>query len=460
MRSTWGRAGRRREAWVPVVLFLMLAVVYCATSTRGVASTDDHAPAVEAWRIASAGTPWLEDALPNPTVEKNPWLHEVPNGHVVADRMAGPVIISVPAYLLLDRDPVRFSLVPGGIAAAIMTAGTGCLMFLALRRRLGDPTALVVTLAFALATPTWAISADGPWTHTLTQLGIAGAAYGASRNRYLVAGAFLGVGMLGRPHLALVALVLGLGMVWSTRSLRPAVAVALPTSLTLAVLLVWNHWMFGVWAVTSAGYVGHGLAAVGGRPPLDASMAGWGGHLLNYLGFLVAPDRGLLVWTPVLLVMVPAVRRRWSVLPAWSRWLPAGALAYTVLQLQMNAFHGGDSFYGYRIPLELVTALTPLVGFAVPALTPRGRVTATCVVALQFAAVSVGSVTAALFVTAQRVWVDNAFWMAVRGLPVPMLTWTALCVLAGLVLLRRATSRPTTATPGVGGYRRDLQTHD
>ena len=87
------------------------------------------------------------------------------------------------------------------------------------------------------------------WTHPVTQLGLAGAAFAASRSRWWLAGAFLGVGMLGRPHLALVAAILGVGMAWSKRDFKPILQVAAPTVAALGVLLVWNRWMFGLWSV-------------------------------------------------------------------------------------------------------------------------------------------------------------------------------------------------------------------
>ena len=450
-RDTTGEA---RLGWrAPVLMFSALVLLFAATSTRGVGSTDDHAPAVEAWRIASAGTPWLEGALHGTHVAPDEWLHKVPNGHVVADRMAGPVLISIPFYALLDRDAHRFTLVPGGLAAAVFTAGTATLMFLALRRRLGHRVGGVCALAFALATPTWSVSADGPWTHTLTQFGLAGAAFGASRKSWWLTGLFLGVGILGRPHLALVAAVLGLGMSWSDRSLRPALRVGLPCVGALLFLLGWNQWMFGVWSVSSAGYAGHGLAAVGG-PAVYPEIAGALGHFINYLGFLVAPDRGLFVWTPAVLFMIPAVLRARRHLPAWSWWLASGGGLYTLFQLQMSAFHGGGRFYGYRNALELMTCLLPVLAFSAAWVGRLGRVGLPVVVAVQTAMIAVGAATPALFVAATEVWRDNAYLMAVRGLPGPMVLWTVACALLGLWASRVFARRVGTSDISPDGYRR------
>lgn len=434
--------GRARKWRAPMLLFAVLLAVFALTSTRGAASTDDHAPAVEAWRIASSGSPWLEDVMTDEFAKDN-WLHEVPNGHIVADRMAGPVVLSVPFYWLLDRssDPGDFSMVPGGFAAAFLTAWTGVLMFLALRRRLGDLLGGAVALAFCLATPTWAVSADGPWTHTVTQFGIAGAAYGASRRNWWLAGLFMGAGIWGRPHLALIATVLGLGMSWTSRSLKTAWQVGLPSLGAVVLLTCWNQFMFGVWSPVSSGYVGHGETLMSGRP----------GALENFAGFLIAPDRGLLLWTPVLWLLLPAVVRGWAHLPEWSKWLALGGVLYTVAQLRMNVFTGGDSFYAYRLGLELLTCAAPLYAFALPHVGRLGRRALPLVVGVQFAAMVAGSVSEALNLKEEFVWHDNSFVMALRTLPVLFGFLTVVCV-AVVVLATRMSmgARPASAAAGDG----------
>ena len=197
---------------LPLGFFLALCAILLPTSTSQKASIDVYASAIESWRIGSAGTPWLDDVAADPALE-NQWIHPAPNGHVVADRMAGPVAMAAPFYLSAGSSPDSFSIVPAARAAALATALTGLLLFLCLRSRLGPMLSAVATTGFVLGTPTWSVSADAPWTHTITQLGLAGAAYGASRERWWLVGLFLGVGAWGRPHIVVVAAVLGLGAV-------------------------------------------------------------------------------------------------------------------------------------------------------------------------------------------------------------------------------------------------------
>ena len=116
-------------------------------------------------------------------------------------------------------------------------------------------------------------------------------------------------------------------------------------------------------------------------------------RLLNYLGFFVAPDRGLLVWSPVLLLLAPAIARTWRTTPDWTRWLAVGGLVYTFVQLRLNYFAGGDFFYGYRHGLELVTCLVPVAAVAYERSSRRTQVAICVLVVLQFAAISLGAVT-------------------------------------------------------------------
>lgn len=453
------RGSSVRRAWLtPLVLFLATFTIFALTACRSYTHIDAHAATVESWRIAATGTPWLEGSMDR-LMRENKYIGEAPNGHVVGKRMAGPVLAGIPFYLLLNRSPdvESFSRVPGGIAAAGWTAGAVLLMFLALRPRLGTRLSLGSAVVFAFGTPTWSVSANMLWTHPVTQLGLAGAAFAASRSRWWLAGVFLGVGMLGRPHVALVAALLGLGLAWSKRDLRPLVQVAVPTIGALGVLLVWNHWMFGGWSIggayshqaedAAAGF--HGSAEWSGRFP----------QLTNLLGFFLSPDRGFLVWTPAVLLLVPAIRRGWREIPVWSKLLALGGLAYTVAQLRINYFPGGDGFYGYRHGLELLTCLVPLLGFALPWAGTSARRLLPVVAAMQVGAIMLGAVSESFLLGIDDVWTDNSLWYALREVPATAGTWMALWVMVGVVVSvmvhrgRSDNSNSTCVAEGAGHAR-------
>lgn len=443
---------RLSQRLLPVLLFLGVVAVYAGTAARDDMHIDAHAAAVEAWHIAATGSPWLEGDL-TAQMETNNFIGIAENGHTVGLRMPGPVLLGIPFYWTLNRSgvPADFRFAPAGIAASVAMAAAVVMIFLALRRLLPQLHALAASLVFAFATPSWTVSADQLWTHTVTQLGIAGAALACSTQRWSWVGVALGVAMLGRPHLALVAAVLGIGISLSRRQLRPAVQIAIPTCLSLAFLAAWNRWMFGGWSIGGA-YANKAQAAVGGfdtsgdaSAEAVSSLHGIPPELGNYLGFLASFDRGLLVWSPAILLLLPALWRSWRTLPDWSRWLLLGGVAYTVVQLRVNAFPGGDGFWAYRHGLELITCATPALALSAARAGRIARGLLPAVLAAQFAALTLGAIDQGFYVRVEDVWSDNSFWLALRHEPVVLGAWMAICVgiaVVGRMVWRR---RPGSA---------------
>ncbi len=112
--------------------------------------------------------------------------------------------------------------------------------------------------------------------------------------------------------------------------------------------------MYGTWDPTAA-YDAGAFADYAAAHPIS---------LVNQLGFWVAPDRGIFVWTPATLLLLPALVRSWRRLPDWSTSLVWGGLAYTVMQGVLNRFWGGDVFYGYRLGLEMLACAAPALALS------------------------------------------------------------------------------------------------
>ena len=419
---------------LPALLLFATFGVYASTAARTQVNDDAYAASAGAWRIAATGAPYFEgvdlERVHGSFPHDHQWIGAAPNGHVTALRSVGPILAAVPFYLLLERDsdPDSFSVMPGGLAASFLTALAVLLIFLALRHGLPDGKALAASLVFAFATPTWSVSANGMWTHPLTQLGVAGAAYSASRKRLWLAGIFLGVGMLGRPHVALIAAFFGLGLSVLRRDARPAIRVAIPTLGALGLIELWNRVVLGTWS----------LAGAYGDGPIvnSARGAGSGGdwQLRNYVGFLVSADKGFLVWSPMVLVMLPAVVRAWKEVPDWSRALAAGGVVYSVVQIRMNIFTGGDAFHAYRHALELLTCITPLFALSIHRLGRFGRLALPVVLAVQFAAFSLGASVEGAWVQPREVWTHNGFIEAFRIQPAITGPWLVICLVVGLAI--------------------------
>jgi alpha-1,2-mannosyltransferase len=213
---------------------------------------------------------------------------------------------------------------------------------------------------------------------------------------------------------ALLGLITGL----KRRSLALVLAVAIGSGAFLTLMSVWTRWMYGSWnpvgSYDTGAYTDYAAA-----------------HVLsveNVTGFLVAPDRGIFVWTPLLLVLLPSLVRSWRGQPDWSRSLGWGGLAYSMVQIALNRFSGGGAFYGYRLGLELIASVAPALALSAAHM---GRVARTIfgpVLAIQVLAFAVGSIRDAMILPIDAVWHDNAF---TETLNTP-LSWVTLVLVAAI----------------------------
>jgi hypothetical protein len=414
-----------------LLVFVAALAVYAPTVSKAV-STDVAATSLTSWQIAHTGQPWMEDldlSAETPIPYYGPGAH----GHTVTARTPAPIWAGVPFYIGSSSEQSELSYRRSGLAASVLTAAAVALVFLALRTRRAPLVAAGVAAVFALATPIWSVSADAMWTHSITVFGLAGAAWAASRERWLLTGLWFAVGILGRPHVALIAAVVGLGLAWSKRSPAIALRVGAVSALGFAALVVWNHYVFGNWSVQS----GYGKSA---ETMVSGESTGIG-FLENLAGFLVSPDRGFLVWTPLALLLLPAVVRSWREAPAWSRWLAVGGIAYTLFQLWLNVFTGGDAFYAYRLGLELLVCVTPLYAFSLADGGRLARRSAPVLVGVQVAAISLGAVVGGVFIHQDQVWVDNSLLMALRHEPMIVGLYLAVFSFVGALMTHRLVSR-------------------
>jgi hypothetical protein len=424
-----------RAIAVPVVLFAGVFFVYALTISHSLVSLDVWSANFGSWHLARTGNPWIE-GLRIPLLDGNPLRHEwvlETHGHTVIGRSPGVIAAALPAYLLLGSS--SFSTDPGGLSAAALTAGAVVLMFGALRTRLSRRDALVCAIVFGLGTPVWSVAANGMWPHTITVFGICGMAWASGTGRWWWAGVFGGITLWGRLHASLIVAVLGVLVGIRRRSAAIVLQVGVVSSVFLLLISAWTRWMYGTWDPT-ASYDTSQFTDYA----VDNRFS-----VVNQLGFWVAPDRGILVWTPVIVLLLPALVRSWRDLPDWSRSLVWGGLAYTVLQGVLNRFSGGDVFYGYRLGLEMLACLTPALAFSVPRV---GRVAGPLlgpVVALQLVAITWGATRDTAYLPFDQAWHHNAFEVAVRHDGVAGWCYVALAVSLGFLVQRMWFRTPTPA---------------
>jgi len=444
--------------WIPVFLFLGVALVYLLTISPD-PSPDVYSADFAAGHIARTGDP-VPDITDFPALDHNiireTWIVETADGREAIGRAPGVIAASVPAYWLLRPEGV--TAIPGGVTAALLTAGTVTLLHLTLRRRIGTRNALLASLVFGLTTPVWSVAADGLWPHTLTCLGIIGMAWAAdqrpkrargaggeaeavgqaeaprcegrqstqrpkrargaggeaeavgqaeaprcegrqSTQWWWLVGLFGGVALWGRLHAALLCAVLALAVAVVRRQPAIVARVGLASGAMLGLMSVWTHWMYGSWD-PSSGYRAGDFTGNAASNVLDVS---------NFLGFWIAPDRGLLLWTPLLVVLAPALVRGWRDLPDWSRALLVAGVAYLAVQGVLVRFSGGDQFYGYRTSLELLACATPALAYAADRMGRVARAAFAPVAALQLVMITPGAVVDGFYLKVAHVWHRNAF---------------------------------------------------
>lgn len=150
-----------------------------------------------------------------------------------------------------------------------------------------------------------------------------------------------------RPHTALVAAGNGLWQSIQGRRLKPAIAIGSGSSIGLAGLILYNNAVFGSPPITA----GYGSSFASRASSLD---------VLDYVGNValafVHIQRGLSVYLPFLVLLIPGLRTAWKAAPAWVRGSAIGGVLYLLLQFKANRCSGGEGFWGYRYPPETLAA--------------------------------------------------------------------------------------------------------
>ena len=246
------------------------------------------------------------------------------------------------------------------LAASILAAAASVLMYLLLRRE-GNRWSLPLALAFAFGTNTWMISSQALWQHGSGELLIALAMLlalaPATIMRMVLLGAVCALMAANRPPDALVAAAIGLFVVCRNwRSLPWLVAGAV---VPLAALLYYNLGFIGLLA--------GGYALV--KPPEDLLHHDWSG----LIGLLVSPARGLLVFSPFLLLVPRGLAQRLRT-PGSSMFavvLSVAVVAQIVLYALVD-WRAGEC-WGPRYMTDVLPVFAWMIAPAAPLLRPFAR---------------------------------------------------------------------------------------
>jgi hypothetical protein len=306
-----------------------------------------------------------------------PYMIERDEGHLYYFYPPGSSILSVPFVAVMNHfglSPVGPNqqydqngelAIQGRLAAVLMAAFTVCVFVTALLLTGSPGWSYVVAFGTALGTQIWSTASRVVWSHTWGVLLLSLAILylvGGEQRRWRVNPVILATLMVWtffvRPTNAIACLVVS---AYVLLRLRPILLGYVITSLIwLGGFVVYSESNFG--RLVPAQY-----QQVGG---FELTPSGW---LEALAGLLVSPSRGILVFSPVLIVVVVWAVRHRRLLP--SPWLVGVAVAACALQLVLVAswkvWWGGFA-YGPRLLTDLVPWLALLAMAAVVAWTRAG----------------------------------------------------------------------------------------
>ncbi len=391
---------------------VLLLAVYNA-NLRGIGSQDTRATEYEAYSLAAHGT---ADVNSFPTLRETGiargYVQEV-DGHF---RVAYPIVaalVAAPAYWVavragaIDRrHPAAAGIEAiGKLVASALTATAMALLVLLISARVPDAPALLIALAAGLATSLWSSASQALWSHApaacFLALGLllvgcvparttpdgdrsqgaraptppdrapkpAEVSHGGRDLRAVVvapmqdrppgadvitmavAGVLFGLAGACRPLLVVFPLCAASGLaVW--RRTANALVLLAGAAAVLAALAACNLALFGT---VLGGLARLESAAVHGRA--HAVGSAWSGNLVTGLaGILLSPNRGLVVFTPVVLLAVPGAHRLWRTdrLARWTLILPTGLF---LLGWSKDSVWWGGHSYGPRYAADVAVPL-------------------------------------------------------------------------------------------------------
>lgn len=314
-----------------------------------------------------------------------PYFVHAHGGHIYSVTPVASALVVAPLYVLpawwlsqaeIGYDDVRARLLEAAmerVSAALLTALSAVVVLLVVRRLTTWRWAVALTLLYGLGTSAWSISSQALWAHALAQLTLALLcliliAPAPSRLALLAASAVAAVSVANRPQTAVLAgLVFGFLVVH--QRWRALYYAAVPAIGAVA-MGIYNYAIFGT-ALGGYGSFGHFNGALGE----------------GVSGLLVSPNRGLLIFTPVLGFALWGAVRVWRApAPPWLRWLSVALLLHVLVYASFKEWWAGYT-YGPRYFSDVLPALAI---FLVYGLIPYWRWPAIRVVAVALALYGIG----------------------------------------------------------------------
>ena len=398
-------SGPSQDARIAVLLFIGLCIVYNA-NLRQVSSYDTYASRFVPISILRDGDLVLDEFFPEAlwgfpsateVTEDDPGYFNYlvfKDGHLLDSHpLVGPLlalpIYAFPTWFATPEHDRLIANLFSKLAASVMAALSAVAVLACVRRMRGQVeeggsgrwpghVALMAALAYALGTSVWSTASQAMWSHTPAVLGYAVALWGLMAHRGGMAGTAIGLAWVARPATAPAAVLL-IAFAWhrAWRDGHPprgprageASRISVTAAVTAVVGMAYNVWLFG--------HPGGGASA---RTAYYAREFGDGGmfsgsFVEGIAGLTVSPSRGLLVFSPVVLLAVVGAVAAWRRRAGThgthgdgeadglllARYASLAVIGVVLMYAQFIAWWGGQGF-GSRYLVDVMPFVGVLLG--------------------------------------------------------------------------------------------------
>ena len=357
-----GGAAGRRDARTAAVLGLSLFIVFNANG-REIPSADTQAAKFAAVTLVRRHTLTLDGVVGRiPQYAERQAFQRDREGRWRNGYTLPPVLEAAGTAALLrgagalDLAAPLAAVTVAKVTASLLASLASVFAFLVARRFCSSAVAAVVAIGFGLGTGMWPTVSQTLWQHASAVWSAAAAIWLWTRKEdgprgvvlFAVLGALLGWSLSARMQLLPMIGILSAGMlIRASRKERLACVAALLVPLA-------------VFAVLNVRWFGHPLGALPQfeQPNLviHRQWHTWQWPWPGIAGLLLSPSRGLIVFSPIVLIALGAraAPRDRSIL----RWSAGAAAAQLLLYSSYSVWWGGHT-YGPRYALDLLPALLP-----------------------------------------------------------------------------------------------------
>ncbi len=354
---------------VATLFWIGLMAVYNANG-REIGGSDSQPTKMAARSLALRGNLLLdEDIRRIPQLAERASFARDRHGHYrSAYSPVGSLFGAVTAVALrglgADLDAPRGANLIAKITASALTALAVCFAFLILTRFSSIGVALAVAVGLGLGTNFWALESQTMAQHEVVAFGFGLTMLAWTRpTRELGAGHLwlgglgLGLAVTARTQVGPVVGLLCLGLIVRVGWKRALGPIALATAMLATLLIVQWQWF------------GHPLGGMSQLEQLHPEVHAVDGSLsrqpwVGAAGLLISPNRGLLIFSPVVLIALIGIRPSLRALPQYGLgWMYLGSAALYLGYSLYTVWWGGHS-YGPRYLLDFVILLTPAAAVA------------------------------------------------------------------------------------------------